>query len=57
MQKQANCRKREWVVMPSFELLGTFLILAGAFVVILSLLLVFWDRIPFLGRLPGDIFL
>jgi len=43
--------------MPSFDFFGKILILTGAFVIILGLLLVFWDRIPFLGRLPGDIFL
>ena len=43
--------------MPSFDFFGKILVLIGAFVVILGLLLVFWDRIPFLGRLPGDIFL
>ena len=43
--------------MPSFDFFGKILVLIGAFVVILGLLLVFWDRIPFLGRLAGDIFL
>jgi hypothetical protein len=36
--------------------IGKLLILAGAFLVFLGLLLVFWQRIPFLGKLPGDIF-
>jgi ABC-type multidrug transport system permease subunit len=57
MQKQANSRKKELLVMPSFELLGKILILTGVFIVIMGLLLVFWDRIPLLGRLPGDTFL
>lgn len=35
---------------------GKIIILGGAFLVILGLLLVFWHRIPLLGRLPGDIF-
>jgi len=43
--------------MLSFELSGKILILTGVFIVIMGLLLVFWDRIPLLGRLPGDIFL
>ena len=34
---------------------GKIIILGGAFLVILGLLLVFWHRIPLLGRLPGDI--
>ena len=37
--------------------IGKVLILAGAFVAFSGLLLVFWQRIPFLGELPGDIFL
>ena len=37
--------------------IGKVLILAGAFVAFSGLLLVFWQRIPFLGKLPGDIFL
>jgi len=39
-----------------FQGIGKILILVGAFVVFLGLLLVFWQRIPFLGKLPGDIF-
>ena len=36
--------------------IGKLLILGGAFLVFFVLLLVFWQRIPFLGKLPGDIF-
>ena len=43
--------------MSSFESLGKLLVLTGVFVVILGLLIVFWSRIPLLGKLPGDIFL
>ena len=43
--------------MTSFEPLGKFLVFCGIFVVLLGLFLVFWEKIPFLGRLPGDIFL
>ncbi len=39
-----------------FQGIGKILILVGAFTVFLGLLLVFWQRIPFLGKLPGDIF-
>jgi len=42
--------------MSSFEPLGKFLILAGMFIVVLGLLVMFWSKIPFLGKLPGDIF-
>lgn len=37
--------------------IGKVLILVGAFVAFSGLLLVFWQRIPFLGKLPGDVFL
>ncbi len=39
-----------------FQGIGKATILAGVFLVCLGLLLFFWQRIPFLGRLPGDIF-
>ena len=39
-----------------FQGIGKILILVGALVVLLGLLLVFWQRIPFLGKLPGDVF-
>ena len=39
-----------------FKGIGKILILVGAFTVFLGLLLVFWQRIPFLGKLPGDVF-
>ena len=38
-----------------FEGIGKILILAGVFITVLGVLLVFWERIPFLGKLPGDI--
>jgi hypothetical protein len=40
-----------------FQGIGKILILGGVFLAILGLFLVFWQRIPFLGKLPGDIFL
>jgi hypothetical protein len=40
-----------------FQGIGKILILGGAFLAFVGLLLVFWQRIPFLGKLPGDIFL
>jgi hypothetical protein len=39
-----------------FQGVGKILLLSAAFLACLGLLLVFWQRIPFLGRLPGDIF-
>ena len=43
--------------MSGFETMGKMLILMGLFVVLLGLILTFAPRlrIPFLGRLPGDI--
>jgi len=37
--------------------IGKILILGGDFLAFLGLLLFFWQRIPFLGKLPGNIFL
>ncbi|MGK7394786.1 MAG: DUF2905 domain-containing protein [Candidatus Cyclobacteriaceae bacterium M3_2C_046] len=34
---------------------GKFLIIIGAIIIIIGLLLYFFDKIPFLGKLPGDI--
>jgi len=39
-----------------FQGVGKAAILAGVFLIFLGLLLFFWQRIPFLGKLPGDIF-
>ncbi|MBE0479852.1 MAG: DUF2905 domain-containing protein [Dehalococcoidia bacterium] len=36
---------------------GRLLILIGFFIIIFGLLLMFWHRLPYAGRLPGDIFL
>jgi hypothetical protein len=41
----------------ALQAIGKVLILGGAFLVFSGLLLVFWQRIPLLGKLPGDIFL
>lgn len=35
--------------------MGKLLILAGLFLVIAGLIFTFWQKIPFPGRLPGDI--
>jgi hypothetical protein len=42
-------------MMFSIEGAGTFLILIWVFVVASGLLFTFWNRIPLLGKLPGDI--
>ena len=35
--------------------LGRALVVTGSVIVVVGLVLIFADRIPFLGRLPGDI--
>lgn len=37
-----------------FQNLGKMIILAGVFLVILGLLLTFSNKLPFIGKLPGD---
>jgi hypothetical protein len=37
--------------------MGRLLILGGVFLSLLGLLILFHQKIPFVGRLPGDIFL
>jgi hypothetical protein len=41
--------------MFSPEALGKLLLFAGAFIVVLGLLFVFWNKIPLVGRLPPAI--
>jgi hypothetical protein len=41
--------------MPEFQQFGRILIFAGIFIVILGILFLFGDKIPFIGKLPGDI--
>ena len=43
--------------MSNLEPFGKILIIVGVFIVVLGILLVFWGKIPFLDRLPGDLFL
>jgi len=38
-----------------FSQLGKGLIIAGAVIVVVGLVLVFAGKIPFLGKLPGDV--
>ena len=39
----------------SFNQFGRILIIFGAIAVVAGVLLLFYDRIPFLGKLPGDL--
>jgi len=34
--------------------MGKTLIIVGAFLIIFGLIFIFWNKIPFLGHLPGD---
>ena len=38
--------------MPS---IGRVLIVTGVILVVVGIAVTFWDKIPFIGRLPGDI--
>jgi len=44
-------------IMFEFQQVGKVLIFAGIFIVILGVLFLFGDKIPFLGKLPGDIYI
>ena len=41
--------------MKEIHLMGKFLIIGGVILFVTGLLLLYWDKIPFLGKLPGDI--
>ena len=40
--------------MSEFGGLGKFLILLGAFIILVGVLLLIGEKIPWIGRLPGD---
>ena len=44
-------------IMVEFQQTGKLLIFAGVFIAILGVLFLFGDKIPFLGKLPGDIYI
>ncbi|MCX7797017.1 MAG: DUF2905 domain-containing protein [Melioribacter sp.] len=41
--------------MNELQTLGKFLILGGLIMLVLGLLISFWDKIPLVGKMPGDI--
>ena len=41
--------------MNEFQSIGKLLIIAGIFMVLLGIAITFWDKIPLLGKLPGDV--
>ncbi len=40
-----------------WDFIGKVLLIAGGCIIVLGLIFLFADRIPFLGKLPGDIFI
>ncbi len=40
--------------MNELQSIGKILIISGAFLLVVGITLMFWDRIPLLGKLPGD---
>lgn len=42
---------------PDFQQLGKLIIYAGIFLLVLGILLFFGDKIPLIGKLPGDIYI
>ncbi len=42
-------------MFPDFQPLGKILIAVGILIIILGIFFLFGDKIPFLGKLPGDI--
>jgi len=44
-------------MMPEFQQIGKVLILSGIIIIVLGALLLFGDKMPFIGKLPGDILL
>jgi hypothetical protein len=43
--------------MPPFGSLGKILIVFGVILVVIGLILTLGDKIPWIGRLPGDIYI
>lgn len=40
---------------PEFQQMGKLLIFAGIFIFIIGIVFILGDKIPYIGRLPGDI--
>lgn len=41
--------------MNEFQSIGKILIFIGALILLMGIALIFWDRIPFFGKFPGDV--
>ena len=42
-------------MFPELQPFGKILIVVGIFIIIIGVIFLFGDKIPFLGKLPGDI--
>jgi len=42
-------------MIPEFQQFGKILIFFGVFAIVIGIFFLFGDKIPFLGKLPGDI--
>lgn len=40
-----------------WDFIGKVLLIAGGFIIVLGLIFLFAERIPLVGKLPGDIFI
>ena len=40
---------------PEVQQIGKLLVFAGIFILVLGIVFLFGDKIPFIGKLPGDI--
>ena len=41
--------------MEVFEMLGRTIIIIGCLIIVIGIIIYFFDKIPFLGKLPGDL--
>lgn len=41
--------------MNEFQSIGKLLIIVGVVFLLCGIVITFWDKIPFIGKLPGDI--
>ncbi len=42
-------------MFPEFQPIGKILIVIGIFIIVIGIIFLFGNKIPFLGKLPGDI--
>lgn len=45
------------ILDPQFQPLGKLIIILGIIILLIGLVVLFWGKIPFLGKLPGDIYI